>query len=78
MQPGDITDPIRYGGHWYILRRGESVPKTFEEAKHELTVSARNQKAYATQFALANKAKELLKQNHDVQKVAQQFAAEPT
>jgi len=76
LQPGEITDPIRYGGNWYILRRGNSVPKTFEEAKHELTVSARNQKAYAAQFALANKAKELLKQNHDVQKVAQQFAAE--
>jgi peptidyl-prolyl cis-trans isomerase D len=76
MEPGDITDPIRYGGNWYILRRGESVPKTFEEAKAELLVSARNQKAFSVMFAIAARAKEALKQNHDVQKVAQQFAAE--
>jgi len=76
MQPGDITDPIKYAGNWYILRRGESVPKTFEEAKQELLVSARNQKAYAVMFALAGRAKELLKQTHDAQKVAQQLAAE--
>lgn len=76
MQPGEITDPIRYGGNWYILRRGESVPKTFEEAKAELLVSARNQKAYSVMFALAGRAKDALKQSHDAQKVAQQFAAE--
>lgn len=76
MQPGDITDPIRYGGNWYILRRGESVPKTFEEAKVELLVSARNQKAFAVSFNLAGRAKDLLKQTHDAQKVAQQLAAE--
>lgn len=76
MEPGDITDPIRYAGNWYILRRGESVPKTFEEAKTELLVSARNQKAYAVMFALAGRAKDLLKQSHDAQKVAQQLAAE--
>jgi len=76
MQPGDITDPIRYGGNWYILRRGDSVPKTFEEAKAELLVSARNQKAFAVSFNLAGRAKDLLKQSHDAQKVAQQLAAE--
>src|SRR5215217_9062244 len=32
MQPGQISDiPIRYAGNWYILRRGDDVPKTFEE-----------------------------------------------
>lgn len=76
MEPGDISDPIKFGGNWYILRRGESVPKTFEEAKQELLVSARNQKAYAVMFALAGRAKDLLKQTHDAQKVAQQLAAE--
>ena len=76
MQPGDVTDPIKYGGHWYILRRGESVPKSFEEAKLELLVSARNQKAFAVSFNLAGRARDLLKQTHDAQKVAQQLAAE--
>src|SRR4029078_1932378 len=37
MQVGEISDiPTRYAGNWYILRRGESVPKTFAEAKPEL------------------------------------------
>src|SRR5258708_11180674 len=29
MQPGDVFDiPIKYAGNWYILRRGDAVPKT--------------------------------------------------
>jgi len=76
MQAGEITDPIRYAGNWYILRRGESVPKSFEEAKTELLVSARNRRAYSVAFKLANRAKDLLKQTHDAPKVAQQLAAE--
>jgi len=46
MEPGAISDiPIRYGGNWYILRRGDAVPKTFEEAKQEILVSLRNRRA---------------------------------
>ena len=30
MEPGDIFDiPIRYGNAFYLLRRGEAIPKTF-------------------------------------------------
>jgi parvulin-like peptidyl-prolyl isomerase len=29
MQPGEVTDPIKYKNGYYILRRGESVPKDF-------------------------------------------------
>jgi peptidyl-prolyl cis-trans isomerase D len=76
MQPGDITDPIRYGGNWYILRRGESVPKSFEEAKPELLVSARNSKSFAAASKLAEKAHQRLLDTHDPQKVAQELAAE--
>jgi peptidyl-prolyl cis-trans isomerase D len=33
MEVGQISDiPIRYAGNWYFLRRGDSVPKTFEQA----------------------------------------------
>jgi peptidyl-prolyl cis-trans isomerase D len=76
MQPGDITDPIRYGGNWYILRRGESVPKTFEEAKPELLVSARNSRSFAAGSKLAERAQARLKETHDPQKVATELAAE--
>jgi len=39
MQPGEITDAISYKNAYYVLRRGDSVPKTFENAKPELLVS---------------------------------------
>ena len=77
MQVGDVSDiPIRFGGNWYILRRGDSVQKTFEEAKPELLVSARNSRSYNTAFQLAQKAKKRLDVTKDPQKVAQELAGE--
>src|SRR5215207_7345887 len=76
MRPGEVTDvPIRYAGNWYILRRGESVPKTFAEAKPELLVSLRNRKAYGEAFKLAQQAHTRLQETKDPQKVAQELAA---
>ena len=77
MQPGDVSDiPIRYRDDWYILRRGESVPKTFAEAKTDLLVSLRNRKAFGEAFKVAQKAHTLFAETKDPQKVAQQIAAE--
>jgi peptidyl-prolyl cis-trans isomerase D len=76
MQPGDITDPIKYAGNWYILRRGDAVPKTFEEAKPELLVSARNSKSFSVVSKLAERAQARLKEIQDPQKVAQELASE--
>src|SRR5438067_9191210 len=76
MQPGELTDPIKYKNAYYILRRGESVPKTFEMAKPELLVSLRNRRGYTVAQKIAQKAQDVLKQTKDPQKVAQQFAAE--
>src|SRR6185503_9389918 len=76
MQPGQVTDPIKYKNAYYILRRGESVPKTFEMAKPELLVSARNNRGYKIAQRIAQKAQERLKETKDPQKVAQEFAAE--
>jgi len=77
MQVGEVSDiPIRYGGNWYILRRGDSVQKTFAEAKPELLVSARNSRAFNGAFQLAQKAKKRLDETKDPQKVAQELAGE--
>jgi peptidyl-prolyl cis-trans isomerase D len=77
MQVGEVSDiPIRYGGNWYILRRGESVPKTFAEAKPELLISARNSRGYNAAFQLAQKAKKRLDETKDLQKIAQELAGE--
>ena len=76
MQPGEITDPIRYGGNWYILRRGDPVAKTFEAAKQEILVSLRNRRSYTEALKVATKAYQRLKETKDVQKVAQEVAGE--
>jgi peptidyl-prolyl cis-trans isomerase D len=76
MEPGNVTDPIKYKNAYYILRRGESVPKTFEDAKQELLVSLRNRRGYTVAQKIAQRAQDLLKETRDPQKVAQQLAAE--
>jgi peptidyl-prolyl cis-trans isomerase D len=76
LQPGDVTDPIKYKNAYYILRRGDSVPKTFDAAKPELLVSLRNRRGYTVAQKLAQKAQERLKETKDAQKVAQELAAE--
>lgn len=76
MKPGDVTEPISYQGRYFILRRGEDVPKSFEDAKKEIEVSLRNRKAYAVAAELAQKIADALKQSKAVQKTAAQFAGE--
>jgi len=76
LQPGDVTDPIKYKNAYYILRRGDSVPKTFEQARPGLVVSLRNRRGYTVAQKLAQKAQERLKETKDPQKVAQELAAE--
>jgi peptidyl-prolyl cis-trans isomerase D len=76
MKPGQITEPISYQGRYFILRRGEDVPKSFEDAKKELEVSLRNRRAYAVAAELAQKVSDSLKQTKDPQKTASEFASQ--
>ena len=76
MKPGDITEPIKYQDRYYILRRGEDVQKTLEDAKKELSVGLKNRRAYTVAADLAQKAGDRLKEVKDVQKVAQEFAGQ--
>lgn len=76
MKPGEITEPISYQNRYFILRRGNEVPKSFEDAKKELEVSLRNRRAYSVAAELAQKVTDTLKQNKDVEATAKQFAGE--
>jgi peptidyl-prolyl cis-trans isomerase D len=77
MTPGDVSDiPIRYAGNWYILRRGDTVYQTFEEAKPTLIVSSRNRRSYAVAAKLAQRAEARLKETKDPNKVAAELARE--
>ena len=74
MQPGDVTEPIKYKDRYFILRRGEAVAKNYEDAKKEIEVSLRNRRSYAAAAELAQKVVERLKENKDAQKTAEEFA----
>lgn len=76
LEEGAVTEPIKFGTAYYILRRGASVPKTFEDAKKELEVSLRNRRSYTAAAEIAEKVAVKLKEVKDVQKVAEEFAAQ--
>jgi len=76
MELGAVTEPIKFQDRYFILRRGEAVPKSFEDAKKEIEVSLRNRRAYAATAELAQKVTDRLKEVKDVQKVAEEFAAQ--
>jgi peptidyl-prolyl cis-trans isomerase D len=77
LPAGAYTDvTVKYGNAYYIMRRGEEVQKTFEDAKNELRVSLQNRRAYSVAAQIAQRASERLKQTKDVQAVAREFAAE--
>ena len=76
MEPGAVTEPIKFQDRYFILRRGEAVPKSFEDAKKEIEVSLRNRRAYAAAAELAQKITDRLREVKDVQKVAEEFAAQ--
>src|SRR5437899_3932807 len=67
MQPGDVTDPIKYKNAYYILRRGDAVPKTFEDAKDELKVSLRNRRGYTIAPKIAQQARDRFKETTEQQ-----------
>ncbi|HVF87142.1 MAG TPA: SurA N-terminal domain-containing protein, partial [Pyrinomonadaceae bacterium] len=76
MEPGQVSEPIKFGTSYYIFRRGDAVEKTFEDAKPELLVSLRNRRAYGGAADIAKRAADRLKETKDVEKVAAEFAAE--
>ncbi|MBC7910490.1 MAG: peptidyl-prolyl cis-trans isomerase [Pyrinomonadaceae bacterium] len=76
MQTGAVTEPIKYSNAYFIFRRGNPVEKTFDEAKKELLVSARNKQSFGVAATLAARAVTRAKELKDLQKVAQEIAAE--
>lgn len=76
LKDGEITEPIKFGSNYYIFRRMNAVPKTFEDAKKEIEVSLRNRRSYTATAEIAQKISVKLKEVKDVQKVADEFASQ--
>ncbi|MDT7542112.1 MAG: peptidyl-prolyl cis-trans isomerase [Acidobacteriota bacterium] len=75
-EEGQVYEPIKYGNAYYLVRRGNAITKTFEEAKPELLATLRNNRAYKAAADLAARAESRLKETKDFQKVAQELAGE--
>lgn len=76
MKPGEVTEPINYQGRYFILRRGEDVAKSYEQARKEIEASLRNRRSYTVAAELAQKIADSLKQTKDIQKTAAEFAGQ--
>jgi peptidyl-prolyl cis-trans isomerase D len=76
IKDGEVTDPIKFGNNYYIFRRMNAVPKTFDDAKKEIEVSLRNRRSYTATAELSQKVSDKLKEVKDVQKVADEFASQ--
>ncbi len=76
MEEGQVTEPVKFGSNYYILRRGKAESRSFEDMKKELDVSARNTKAYTANAELAGRVAEELKKSKDVNQTAAKFASE--
>ena len=76
LQVGTVSDPEKFGSAYYIFRRGEDVPKTYEDAKPTIQVSLRNRKSYTAAAELAQKISDRLREVKDVDKVAAEFAGQ--
>ena len=74
---GGVSEPIKFGNAYYIFRRGDDVPKVYDDAtKKELEVSLRNTRAYKVAADLGKKVAEKLKATKDAEAVAKEFAGE--
>lgn len=73
---GTVGDPVKFGNAYYIFRRGEEVPKTYEDAKPTIQVSLRNRRSYTAAAELAQKISDRLREAKDVDKVAAEFAGQ--
>lgn len=76
LEEGQVTEPIKFGSSFYIVRRGAVVPKTFEDAKQGLLISMRNRRAFRAASELTDKVAARLNEVQDVRKVAEEFAAQ--
>ena len=74
MKEGEITEPIKFGTNYYILRRGETVNKTVEESKKVIETGYRARQSYTANAALAEKVATEFKKSKDIDATAEKFA----
>ena len=69
LKVGDVSQPIKKGDKYYIMKVTERRTATFEEAKPTLLKEARTRKGYSEAVNIANQAAQRLKETKDPQAV---------
>lgn len=70
MNVGEISDPIKDGSNYYIIKVLDKKKQTFEEARASLLVSARNDLSYKKASQIADEARQMFLNLKDIHKVA--------
>lgn len=70
---GTISDPVKEGNSYYILKVLGKYKQTFEEARPTLLVTAQNDFSYRKASQIADEAEGLLKSMKDARKVADEI-----
>jgi peptidyl-prolyl cis-trans isomerase D len=76
LEKDQVTAPLKVGESYVIYKVLDRREKTFEEAREELLVSARNRKAYSRGVEIATQAEERLRGSKDPAAVARQLNEE--
>jgi peptidyl-prolyl cis-trans isomerase D len=74
MQPNEVSDPIKDGNNYYILKVTERKNKTFEEAREALLASSRNRLSYKRTSEIADEAAKKFSETKDIKAVAADVA----
>ncbi|MEN3332569.1 MAG: peptidyl-prolyl cis-trans isomerase, partial [Blastocatellia bacterium] len=69
MKTGDVSQPVKKGDKYYIMKVTERRTASFEEARPALLKDARTRKGYSEAVNIANQAAERLKETKDPQAV---------
>jgi peptidyl-prolyl cis-trans isomerase D len=73
LNVGDVSQPIKKGDKYYILKVTERRAATFEEAKSGLLRNARMTKGYSEAVNIANQAAQRFKETKDAQAVVNEM-----
>lgn len=73
MKAGEVSQPIKKGDKYYILKATELRNASFEEAKPGLLKDARARKGYSEAVNIANQAAQRFKETKDAQAVVNEI-----
>ncbi|MFP5262705.1 MAG: SurA N-terminal domain-containing protein [Blastocatellia bacterium] len=70
LRQGEVSQPVRKGDKYYVLKVTDRKVSTFEEAKPQLLKAARERKSYTEAVSIAKEAQDKFKESKNAEAVA--------